>query len=713
MLNKNFRYVSLDLETTGLDKKKDEVIQVGLVEIDINWSVIKQFQSFVKPEKKIEDLKTLVAYITWISIDDISPAPKINDLQNNIKEFFGENVVLVWHNIQFDIDFIKRYLPDLEFYDSIDTFYLSQNLVHFAPSYALDVLVEHLMSKDSFVKILENIHDEKININNSHNALFDAKNSLSLFFYFISDIAFLIKEYPVLYNFLSKNVWLYNKILSLKVDRAGKKNQNLSLPSLKKQLPADVSVKSKDEINLDKLKNTERFFVWNLGFSKLLSGFVSWNKNVVLSFSSVPKLNIAKNILNDLGLKNIWFYRWQTAINQVKFRNFLNKNTYWDNEFLFIIKYMSHVRHDISFLEFNTKFDYKIKYYLEDIKKSKKYPFVLTTHWWLFGIMKDDDHIYNNYDICFFDTEMRYNSYNRFLSNFFDLYNVLSFLESLYYKYTLDSLDQAREVLDSFARFFEIFMGVLFSETKQYFTNTSENVVVINPILWNINFYETNNLLAHFEKHKSLLENVLEEKDFDKLWSKIDNFYTIIWWLLEAKKVLYNQSEFYFVFWEASKFTNWDEFVDKFKTKVYFLSNFDKSKQKLVEKDSFEPKLNFKKISDIDGVVQFVQNSLDQKNKNIFVISTIKSQSKEIFDKMYNMWLSKDAELLVENITWSLWKNIFKAKWKWSKIIVWWYNFMMRFLSNNISIDICVDFNIRWKMSKYLLYDLSWYWNVD
>jgi len=87
----------------------------------------------------------------------------------------------------------------------------------------------------------------------------------------------------------------------------------------------------------------------------------------------------------------------------------------------------------------------------------------------------------------------------------------------------------------------------------------------------------------------------------------------------------------------------------------------------------------------------------------------VKLESKELFEKIYARWLDLKADLLVENITWSLWKNIFKAKSPWSKIIIGGYNFMMWLLSNKIHIDICVDFNIKWKMSNYLLNDLKRY----
>jgi hypothetical protein len=83
---------------------------------------------------------------------------------------------------------------------------MAQNLVHFAPSYALDVLIEHLMSKKEFKNVFEEIHGGNVfNVENAHDALFDSKNALTLFHYCILDIAVLIKKYPILSSLLKKN----------------------------------------------------------------------------------------------------------------------------------------------------------------------------------------------------------------------------------------------------------------------------------------------------------------------------------------------------------------------------------------------------------------------------------------------------------------------------------------------------------------------------
>jgi hypothetical protein len=173
---------------------------------------------------------------------------------------------------------------------------------------------------------------------------------------------------------------------------------------------------------------------------------------------------------------------------------------------------------------------------------------------------------------------------------------------------------------------------------------------------------------------------------------------------------MYNQSDFYFTYAESVKYTNRDEFKDVFPSWVYFLSDFEKWYPKMLEQESWWKNLLMKKISNQDRVVEFVTNWLpDNDWKICFILSTVKTESKELFDKFFENWLPDDVSLLVENITWSLGKNVFKAKTKWTKIIIGGYSFLIRLFSNWIYIDICIEFNIIWKMSKYLLDDIQRY----
>jgi len=68
------------------------------------------------------------------------------------------------------------------------------------------------------------------------------------------------------------------------------------------------------------------------------------NKNVILAFQNIQKLDIAKSVLNDMGIRNIGFTKEEQTINQEMFQKFLNKGKFSQEEILFIIKYLSHLK---------------------------------------------------------------------------------------------------------------------------------------------------------------------------------------------------------------------------------------------------------------------------------------------------------------------------------------------------------------------------------
>jgi hypothetical protein len=62
------------------------------------------------------------------------------------------------------------------------------------------------------------------------------------------------------------------------------------------------------------------------------------------------------------------------------------------------------------------------------------------------------------------------------------------------------------------------------------------------------------------------------------LWPQIQHFFLITETVAKVERKMYSQSDFYFLFSEDTKFTNWDEFLDIFiNHHVLFLSNHEKS----------------------------------------------------------------------------------------------------------------------------------------
>jgi len=131
--------ICIDLETTGLDKYNDGIIEIAMIKFDEKtFKEIDRFTSLVNPEKEIPEL---ISNITNISNDDVIWAPTIDDLREEISSFIGEGVIL-WHNISFDIDFLLNNWFKIQDNISLDTFFLANFLCFNELSLNLEVLCD-------------------------------------------------------------------------------------------------------------------------------------------------------------------------------------------------------------------------------------------------------------------------------------------------------------------------------------------------------------------------------------------------------------------------------------------------------------------------------------------------------------------------------------------------------------------------------------------
>lgn len=96
-------YIALDLETTGLNPKRDRMIEVGAVKVR-NGMVTETFQSLVNPGRALNET---VCELTGITEEMLKNAPDEDEVLGEILDFIGEDV-LVGHRILFDYSFLKR-----------------------------------------------------------------------------------------------------------------------------------------------------------------------------------------------------------------------------------------------------------------------------------------------------------------------------------------------------------------------------------------------------------------------------------------------------------------------------------------------------------------------------------------------------------------------------------------------------------------------------
>ncbi|MGE3858064.1 MAG: exonuclease domain-containing protein, partial [Dehalococcoidia bacterium] len=95
-------FVSLDLETTGLNMETDQIIEVGATRFDRSGA-FENFSTFVDPGRGIP---REVRELTGIADADLKDAPRFSDVREALREFIGDRAI-VGQNIAFDLAFLR------------------------------------------------------------------------------------------------------------------------------------------------------------------------------------------------------------------------------------------------------------------------------------------------------------------------------------------------------------------------------------------------------------------------------------------------------------------------------------------------------------------------------------------------------------------------------------------------------------------------------
>lgn len=102
--------VSIDLETTGLNPKKDEILSIGAVKIRNNEILTNEsLELFVKPKYKISEKSIQIHHIRPC---DLKNAIEADDAIKKVLEFI-EGRTLVGYYIKFDYEMLSKYTTKL------------------------------------------------------------------------------------------------------------------------------------------------------------------------------------------------------------------------------------------------------------------------------------------------------------------------------------------------------------------------------------------------------------------------------------------------------------------------------------------------------------------------------------------------------------------------------------------------------------------------
>ena len=131
-------FVSIDLETTGLNPHGDTIIEVGAVKVR-NGEVLERFQTFVNPGRGIPHF---IQQLTSISPSQLERAPSFSQVAGRLADFLGD-LPIIGHNVKFDLDFLASHRLDL-LNSSYNTYDLAAVFLPTAAEYNLSGLAQQL-----------------------------------------------------------------------------------------------------------------------------------------------------------------------------------------------------------------------------------------------------------------------------------------------------------------------------------------------------------------------------------------------------------------------------------------------------------------------------------------------------------------------------------------------------------------------------------------
>ena len=126
-------FVSVDVETTGLDPRRDEIVELGAVKVR-NGIVVGEFDTLVMTDRTIP---LAAQRVSGISNDMLIGKPRIGEALRRLWEFASENVLVEHSHKAFDIAFLEQAQGSPITVPCINTCTLSRKLFPFMPKHSL------------------------------------------------------------------------------------------------------------------------------------------------------------------------------------------------------------------------------------------------------------------------------------------------------------------------------------------------------------------------------------------------------------------------------------------------------------------------------------------------------------------------------------------------------------------------------------------------
>jgi len=132
--------IVLDIETTGLDYKREKILEFAAVKLE-NGIIVDEYETLINPQQEIKQSSINIHHITP---DMVENSPTIDEVMPKILDFI-EDYPIIGHNVVFDYSFLNRaseelYSKSVE-NQRIDTYQMYKEVFPDDPSHGLESLM--------------------------------------------------------------------------------------------------------------------------------------------------------------------------------------------------------------------------------------------------------------------------------------------------------------------------------------------------------------------------------------------------------------------------------------------------------------------------------------------------------------------------------------------------------------------------------------------
>lgn len=716
MLNPNYIYCFLDFETTWLSHEKDDAIQIGLVITNSQLDILESFSSYINPGYEVDQLKTIVSYTTWITVEQIQSGISLNELREVIIKLIPEHTVFVWHNIQFDLKFLNKYMKGTNFGVShtevkfIDTLDWAKALIHYPPSFSLDILyplVREQMGSDYFLSLADKVWLWDIL---NHDALSDCLICVGLISYSLQKIRWIIQSFPITSRILAKSdMWFLNPSLreEAKLSPTIGKVPLLDFPE---KLPSSmIQDTSTDWSNFP---NGTKLYYGNLPIQQLVRKANSLGKYIIAT-NSKQKLSILKSKCKSMGLHNISFVREQQQVNKDKLNRVYGKFSLSIWEWRFFLKYCSHKLQWLWLLDLNSAGDYKVYNYIRQDEQTTKSNIIVSTHSALFSLLEHNE--YSDYTCLFLDHERWYSSYLKYVITPRDPINFARVVENFIYQYTNDGeVAVVDNILHNLMNLIDTFCGVLsieVGELLQGLKPDGQGKYEIGVIADNKLFPKTNILyerVCKFFSQETIHDGIIN-KDYTVLYKQFEKLQYYMEHIVAVTPTVSDYTTYSFSTW--NNYVEYSEFLELFEDyRYYFLSNRNTTLTHI------DPQIPWGETTTHTVWLQELDNTAGLTNaiqkEKVFILNNSTIVAKKIFEKLMEQVSGNvdfDYKVLVENVTGWRGKNIALSKSHSKWVLVGWYEMFLQCIQEKITPDQVIIYQHLWLLHEQIVADLQ-YW---